>query len=144
MARIIGDKRLNAKLTRMAKGQNVTPVLLKGAERTRQAYIESVNTITGSRTEKRYEGLPKGRVVTVSDPGQAPNSDQSNLVNSTGAGSDHRNQAEAWASASYAEALEFGTDKMAARPAMAPAFDETKQQVLSDLARALKQGLRNA
>lgn len=140
MARIIGDKRLNAKLTRMAKGQNVTPILLKGAERTRQAYIEAVQEPSPGRPDVRYS--PR-RNVMVSAAGSAPNADTGLLVNSTGVSSDHRNQAETFASASYAEALEFGTDKMAPRPAMGPAFDETKRQVVADLAKALREGLRN-
>lgn len=141
MARIIGDKRLNARLSRMARGQDVTSVLVKGAEQTRQAYIEAVQEPSPGTPDVRYS--PR-RNVMVSAPGTSPNADTGYLVNSTGVASEHRNQAETFASASYAEDLEFGTDKMAPRPAMGPAFDETKQQVLSDLARALKQGLRNA
>ena len=135
MARIIGDKALNARLTRMAQGADVTPALLKGAERTRTAYIEAVQAISPGRQDVRYS--PR-RAVTVSNPGEAPNADTGTLVNSTGVSSERRNQAETFASAAYSDALEFGTHKMAPRPAMKPAFDETKEQVVQDVAEVLR------
>lgn len=139
MARIIGDKALNARLTRMARGADVTPALLKGAERTRTAYIEAVQAISPGRQDVRYS--PR-RAVTVSNPGEAPNADTGTLVNSTGVSSERRNQAETFASTAYADALEFGTHKMAPRPAMKPAFDETKEQVVQDIANALRRQTR--
>ena len=139
MARIIGDQRLNARLTRMAKGANVTPILLKAAERTRQKYVEEVNTQSPGRQEVRYS--PR-RMVTVSAPGQPPNSDTGDLVNSTGVSSERVNQAEAFVSAGHAEELEFGTHKMAPRPALRPAFEETKQQATADIAKALRDDIR--
>lgn len=135
MARIIGEKALNARLTRMARGADVTPALLRGAERTRTAYVEAVQTPSPGRPDIRYS--PR-RAVTVSNPGEAPNADTGTLVNSTGVVSERRNKAETFASASYADALEFGTHKMAPRPAMKPAFDETKDQVVQDIANALR------
>ena len=54
MARIIGDKALNRKLTRLARGTNVTPELLRAAERTRQEYVESVQEQSPGRPETRY------------------------------------------------------------------------------------------
>lgn len=139
MARIIGDKALNARLMRMSQGTDVTPALIKGAERTRTAYIEAVQTVSPGRTDIRYS--PR-RVVTVSAPGEAPNTDTGLLVNSTGVKSKRRNHAEVFASASYAEALEFGTHKMAPRPAMKPAFDATKERVVEDVANALRRQTR--
>ncbi|RJL08415.1 hypothetical protein [Paracoccus siganidrum] len=140
MARIIGDRALNARLTRMARGADVTPALVRAAERTRAEYIEKVQQVSPGRTETRYS--PR-REVTVSAPGSAPNTDTGDLVNNTGAGSFRRNQAEAWSSMGYADDLEFGTHKMAPRPAMQPAFDETKQQALNDIAAALRKDMRN-
>lgn len=139
MARMIGDKALNARLTRMARGADVTPALVRAAFQTQQKYIEKVQEVSPGRQGVRYS--PR-RTVTVSAPGTAPNTDTGDLVNSTGAGSDGRNRAEAWASADYANDLEFGTAKMAPRPAMQPAFDETKQQALDGIARALREDLR--
>lgn len=139
MARIIGDKALNARLTRMAQGADVTPALVRAAVRTQERYIEKVQEVSPGRQDVRYS--PR-RAVTVSAPGTAPNTDTGDLVNSTGAGPDGRNRAEAWASMDYADDLEFGTSKMAPRPAMQPAFDETKQQAVDDIAKALREDLR--
>lgn len=135
MARIIGDKALNDKLTRLARGVNVTPALLRAAERTRQAYVESVQEQSPGRPDTRYG--PRRQVI-VSNPGEAPNSDTGYLVNMTGTQSDRVNQAEAFSSASYADDLEFGTHKMAPRPAMGPAFDQTKAQAIADVREAIR------
>ena len=135
MARIIGDKALNDKLTRLARGTNVTPALLRAAERMRQLYVESVQEQSPGRPDTRYG--PR-RDVIVSAPGDAPNSDTGNLVNMTGTRVERVNQAEAFSSASYADDLEFGTHKMAPRPAMGPAFDQTKAQAIADVRDALR------
>ena len=135
MARIIGDKALNAKLTRLARGTNVTPALLRAAERTRQEYVESVQEQSPGRPDTRYG--PR-REVVAAGPGEAPNSDTGYLVNMTGTQSERVNQAEAFSSASYADDLEFGTHKMAPRPAMGPAFDQTKAQAIEDVRDALR------
>lgn len=135
MASITGDKALNDKLTRLARGTNVTQALLRAAERTRQVYVESVQEQSPGRPDTRYG--PR-REVIVSNPGEAPNSDTGYLVNMTGTQSERVNQAEAFSSASYADDLEFGTDKMAPRPAMAPAFDQTKAQAVEDVREALR------
>ena len=135
MARIIGDKVLNDKLTRLARGVNVTPALLRAAERTRQEYVESVQEQSPGRPDTRYG--PR-REVVAAGPGEAPNSDTGYLVNMTGTQSERVNQAEAFSSASYADALEFGTHKMAPRPAMGPAFDQTKAQAIEEVREALR------
>lgn len=135
MARIIGDKALNDKLTRLARGVNVTHVLLRAAERTRQVYVESVQEQSPGRPDTRYG--PR-REVVAAGPGEAPNSDTGYLVNMTGTQSERVNQAEAFSSASYADDLEFGTHKMAPRPAMGPAFDQTKAQAIADVRDALR------
>ena len=138
MARIIGDKALNDKLTRLARGVNVTPALLRAAERTRQVYVESVQEQSPGRPDTRYG--PR-REVIAAGPGEAPNSDTGYLVNMTGTQSERVNQAEAFSSASYADDLEFGTHKMAPRPAMGPAFDKTKAQAIADVRDALRKAL---
>ena len=135
MARIIGDKALNDKLTRLARGVNVTQALLRAAERTRQVYVESVQEQSPGRPDTRYG--PR-REVIAAGPGEAPNSDTGYLVNMTGTQSERVNRAEAFSSASYADALEFGTHKMAPRPAMGPAFDQTKAQAIEEVREALR------
>lgn len=146
MASIIGDKALNDKLTRLARGVNVTQALLRAAERTRQVYVESVQEQSPGRPDTRYG--PRRQVI-VSNPGESPNSDTGHLVNMTGTQSERVNQAEAFSSASYADYLEFGTHKtaddlefgthkMAPRPAMLPAFEQTKAQAIKDVRDALR------
>ena len=81
------------------------------------------------------------REVVAAGPGEAPNSDTGYLVNMTGTQSERVNQAEAFSSASYADDLEFGTHKMAPRPAMGPAFDQTKAQAIKDVRDALKRAM---
>lgn len=137
MARIIGDKALNARLTRMAQGADVTQVLVKAAYRMQEKYIEKLDEVSHGYVERR-PAPPRVRDVIVSKPGDPPNTDTGDLKNSTGAGPDGRNRAEAWASMDYADSLEFGTHQMAPRPAMKPAFDETKDQVVKDIAAALR------
>ena len=135
MARITGDKALNDKLTRLARGVNVTQALLRAAERTRRIYVESVQEQSPGRPDTRYG--PR-REVVAAGPGEAPNSDTGYLVNMTGAQSERVNQAESFSSASYADDLEFGTHKMPPRPAMGPAFEQTKAQAIEDVRDALR------
>lgn len=130
MATIRGSKKWEAKMRRAANGLVVTDILLAGAERTRKEYVESINKITGVKRETRYD---PHRVVTVSSPGTPPNSDLGDLVNSTGVVSERKNQAEAFVSSDHAAPLEFGTSRMAPRPALAPAFERTKGWVLQKI-----------
>lgn len=135
MAKVIGDAALNAKLRRLAKGVDVTQALLRGAEKARAHYVEAIMDNADGRPDVRYN--PR-REVRVSLPGQAPNTDTGVLVASSGVQSEHRNQAEVFATADYAEDLEFGTEKMAPRPAMGPAYDATRDDVLAEVVRAIK------
>lgn len=135
MARVIGDAALNAKLRKLSKGVDVTTALLRGAEKARAHYVEAIQDNADGRPDVRYS--PR-RQVNVSMPGQAPNTDTGTLVGSTGTQSERRNQAEVFATASYADDLEFGTEKMAPRPAMGPAYDATREAVLAEVKEAIK------
>lgn len=135
MAKVIGDARLNARLKRLAGGVDVTEALLRGAEKTRSEYVESIMDNADGRPDVRYS--PR-RDVRVSMPGQAPNTDTGNLANQSGTKSTRKNEAEAFDTADYAEDLEFGTEKMAPRPAMGPAFEKTKGDVIREVKDAIK------
>lgn len=87
--------------------------------------------MTGAHTGRIYR---RGeRTHQASAPGQTPATDYGHLVNSiasrlvsasaTGA------EAEVGASAAYAEPLEKGTARMAARPFMRPAVDENEDAI---------------
>lgn len=135
MVTILGSSSFNRRLAKAAAGTDVTKHLLKGALLTQQDFVEALNKIEGSRKETRYDPT---RVVIVSDPGTAPNSDRGQLANSSGVRSDRKNHAEVFVSAEYAEALELGTDKIAPRPALAPAFARNREKVLANIRRAMK------
>jgi HK97 gp10 family phage protein len=48
--------------------------------------------------------------------------------------------AEVGTNVQYAQAVEFGTSRKAARPFMLPAFENNKQKILKQLAKAMKNG----
>lgn len=130
MAKITGGRKIARKLNAGAtKGADVTATLLRGADRVRTDYIDRVN-----------EGGGPGKAHVPSLPGQAPNTDTGLLVGSAGSTSTGRNRAETYVEAQYAEWLEFGTDKMAPRPALGPAFDEMRPFILKNIRKALKDG----
>lgn len=130
MAKIIGGQKIARNLRLGAtQGVDVTNVLLRAADRVRTDYIDRVN-----------EGGAPGKAHVPSLPGQAPNTDSGRLVGSAGSAVTGRNQAETFVEADYASMLEFGTDKMAPRPALGPAFDEMRPFILKNIAKALKDG----
>ena len=129
MARIVGGQKIARHLAVRSKGLDVTDVLLRAADRTRTEYIDRVN-----------EGGGPGKTHVPSKPGQAPNTDTGRLVGSAAARRIERNRTETSVEAAYGAFLEFGTDKMAPRPALGPSFDYLKPFVLQNLAKALKDG----
>ena len=129
MAKIIGGQKLARHLQINAKGKDVTDVLLRAAERVRTEYIDLVN-----------EGGGPGKSHVPSLPGQPPNTDTGRLVGSASSQVVRRNVTETSVDAEYGAYLEFGTDKMAPRPALGPAFDEMKPHILKNIAKALKDG----
>lgn len=140
MARIVGGQKIARHLAVRSKGLDVTDVLLRAADRTRTEYIDRVNTPSPGTPQVRYgEGGTK-RSVIASAPGQAPNTDTGRLVGSAVARRIERNRTETSVEAAYGAFLEFGTDKMAPRPALGPSFDYLKPFVLQNLAKALKDG----
>ncbi|WP_454798523.1 HK97-gp10 family putative phage morphogenesis protein [Novosphingobium lindaniclasticum] len=89
-------------------------------------------------------GAVSGKKHVPSAPGQAPNNDTGTL-----AGSIERNQTaplvvEVSSHAPYADDLEFGTSKMAARPYMAPARDAKRKEVEQLVRRAVDKVVRQS
>ena len=126
MAKIVGGQRIARHLAINSKGKDVTDVLLRAADRVRTDYIDRVN-----------EGGGTGAAHVPSAPGQAPNTDTGVLVGSAGSAVRGRNLTETFVEADYGPHLEFGTDKMAPRPALRPAFDELRPAILNNLRKAL-------
>lgn len=110
-----------------AKGKDLTNVLLKAADRVRTDYIDRVN-----------EGGGPGKAHVPSLPGQAPNTDTGRLVGSSGSQVRKKNSTETFVEAEYAAWLEFGTDKMAPRPALGPAFDDMLPYIRENIRKAIK------
>lgn len=129
MARIEGGQNMARHLRINSQGKDVTDVLLRAADRVRTDYIDRVN-----------EGGAPGPSHVPSRPGEAPNTDTGRLVGSASARTVGRNVAETSVEAEYGKHLEFGTHKMAPRPALGPAFDEMRPHILNNLRKALKDG----
>jgi len=93
---------------------------------------------------KKY--MRKGKVMYRSIPGQAPNKMdgtlERNILVSTGKYDLGKTYyAEVRANVPYAEALEYGTVKMAARPFMGPAVEKNKQKIEELVKKAIAKGL---
>ena len=127
MAKIVGGQKMARHLTVNAKGKDVTDLLLRAADRVRTDYIDRVN-----------EGGSPGQLHVPSLPGQPPNTDTGRLVGSAGSAVIGRNRTETTVEAAYAAHLEFGTDKMAPRPALGPSFDEMRPHIVANLRKALR------
>lgn len=96
------------------------------AEMGRGQAVLLLNTQTSGKSEKRYNPT---RTVTVSEPGDAPNTDTGALANSiTVQPAGHLARVIA-VGAEHGEWLEFGTADMAARPFMTPMSEWLQRQV---------------
>ena len=86
----------------------------------------------GMKSGTTYEKYRPRRTHTASAPGQAPATDTGQLVSSisTRVKTEGRKVVgEIVADAPYAEALEFGTRNMMARPFMQPALDKNTRKI---------------
>lgn len=121
MAKIIGGTRLAKHLKAGANGKDLTDVLLRGARRTEQNYIDRL-------------GSPDlGPGHTPSQPGEAPNSETGKLAASARVKAVAKNRVELSVSAEHAAPLEYGTASMAPRPALSPAFEEERPRILKEI-----------
>lgn len=140
MARIVGGKKLNNHLRSRSKRMDVTDILLRGAERIRAEYIDMVNEPSPGSPQVRYSKGREPRTVIAAAPGNPPNTDTGSLVGSVTTRVVRTNQVELSVEAAYAGWLEFGTDKMAPRPALVPASEYIKPFVLANLRKAYRNG----
>lgn len=85
------------------------------------------------RTYKRG----KAGTHTASAPGEAPAIDYGELVNSIGHKMTGAMEGEVTVGAEYAEALEFGTSKMAPRPFALPAVEKARRPFAARVRRAV-------
>lgn len=102
--------------------------LAKGVMLVRNEAIKSIRTSSGGDMAFRYG--PK-RVVRVSKPGDAPNTDFGTLIKSIGWNIDETNMiGEVGTNLEYGKHLEFGTQNMAARPWLQPALERARPQLV--------------
>jgi HK97 gp10 family phage protein len=121
--------------------RNVEAELAKGvyasAEQVATEYKRSI--LSGGKSGRIY----KHRSVEhrASAPGEAPASDTGRLVNSISVALDSALSAVMKVATAYAMLLEFGTSKMAARPAATPALEKSRQWIIDRLQQAVRAGL---
>lgn len=118
---------------------------IAGPEMDRQ--MGAILTAAGQIVEKEAQRLIKdgdqsGAAHVVSAPGQPPNREWGGLDESIETNLVGPRRAEVSANAPYAVALEFGTSKMAARPYMAPALANKRQEVVETIAAGVRKVLR--
>ena len=103
--------------------------------------IKSIQAVGDGTPEMRYD--PK-RVVSVSKPGDPPNSDTGRLVQSIKF--DFKKDGivgRIGSNLKYAVWLEFGTEHMAPRSWLAPAVEDASQEVAEIFERAIKNGIKD-
>lgn len=88
-------------------------------------------------------GAVSGRDHVPSRPGEAPNQDSGVLANNIETTQPEPFTVEVSSNAPYAAPLEFGTSRMAERPYMRPARDETKPEVIRLVTEALDRADRS-
>ena len=106
------------------------------AQNIRTKAIKSVQR--GPKTGKVYEKTDPNRTHRASAPGQAPATDTGRLASSIQANIDGK-RAEVVADTEYAAWLEFGTQKMEARPFLVPALESQREAFNRRLQRVLNQ-----
>lgn len=79
-----------------------------------------------------------------SAPGEPPNSDTQNLINSHETRQPAWNHSQVAVTADYAVPLEYGTSRMAARPFLGPATRDSKKQVQDRVTKAIQQAAKRA
>lgn len=124
--------------------QEVNKALFASAKQVEKEAKQSI--VSGQKSGRLY----RRRTVThrASAPGEAPASDTGRLVNSINSYL-NSSQSESFVTAGrglakYAAMLEFGTQKMAARPFMFPALEKSKDWIRRRLADALARAISRA
>jgi len=103
--------------------------------------VKSIQAVGDGTPEMRYD--PK-RVVSVSKPGDPPNSDTGRLVQSIKF--DFKKDGlvgRVGSNLKYAAWLEFGTERMDPRPWLAPAIEEASDDVAEIFSRNIANGIKD-
>lgn len=113
------------------------PVLLEAhVEKTARSVQDeakmSMRTAKSGRIYKRGKG---GKTHQASAPGEAPAIDTGNLVNSMAIEKVSEAVYMVSAGTEYAQALEFGSKRMAARPFLGPAVEKCREAFIAGITR---------
>ena len=144
-AKVAGVRNFNAKLRR---------IIRESEGQVQKAIAASGGLIAGDAKRLIQRGSRSGVVRTVtkggkthqaSAPGEPPKTDTGRLVSSIFVEiSEGGLKAEVGSGLGYAQHLEFGTQKMAARPWLQPTFDKNVERVKKRVAKAIRAATRQA
>lgn len=135
--RVRGSAELRRALERLrgAERRRAQQDGLEAGARVVETYVKTSMAEGGKSGELYSRG---GRSHRASAPGEAPAVDYGNLYNSIQIEEVTPERAIVSASAEYAEHLEFGTSRMAARPFMRPAVDEHEREIVDAIEAAVR------
>lgn len=131
VGKVLGTKALTAKLNKMSGAiERARDLAVKESTLKLHSFaVKSIQNRSGGTPAIRY--APK-RVVSVSRPGQSPNSDTGRLVQSIMFEFDEQSDRTigyVGSNLKYAAWLEFGTLDMEARPWLAPALEKVNTMI---------------
>lgn len=113
--------------------KEISAALYVGADDVRARYRRKVT-----------DGSISGANHVPSEPGQPPNNDTGFLISTAETAMVAWNHAQVRVGAPYAVPLEIGNSKMAARPALGPATQESRKQVQHRITTAIQAAARAA
>lgn len=140
--KITGLDRLNKKLNLFQKEvlANQVSAMQEATFMLHSAAVNLIQDNADGRPEKRYN--PK-RIVNVSRPGEAPNTDTGRLVQSIKFDfKDNGLTGRVGTNLKYGRALEFGTSKMEARPWLSTAVLLVSKEVAKVFEKAFKKSVK--
>lgn len=107
--------------------------------------VKSIQQVSAGGVVTRYTQGGNSFDHMVSKEGDAPNTDTGRLASSIAMSHDQGSgEAHVSTDVDYAEHLEFGTVKMAARPFLEPALDKNEKNLLATVGKAIQRQLPKA
>lgn len=141
--KIVNESRFRTDLNN--KSKSVTNNIIRTINQTANAIRNTavVSIIQNSRAGAEVTRYNPKRTIRISKAGDPPAADTGYLANQIAVKIDANGMgADVISNADYSEALEFGTLKMPARPFMQPALEENRKKFDTNMAKAIRQGLK--